>query len=371
MGVGRLEVFCMRKLGFSLLVWALLSTVSALANDATTEPPVRGAVLHRVAEGETLEELSRLYGVDREALEEVNGTTSVSRDQTLWIPPSSKGWPVHQVERGQTLWRIGTAFGIPLEQLRQANGFTDDDNRLLPGNILVLPRAEKPQWTLTEKVAAPSASAPAESPAPSGGSLLGSQMTDRSQRKELSSRSASPTPLKPTLVESPRLGTWVEVRLPDNRRACVRSEALVLGSWQPQGAEELIQTARQFVGVPYRWGGTDPNGYDCSGFVQEVFRLSGHQVPRMADVQYQELNKVETDDLQVGDLVFFNTDGSGVSHVGIYTGDKRFLHASSSRGVIESSLEESYYSSRYVGGARLEAWDTEGSAVLTGSQDDQ
>ena len=82
----------------------------------------------------------------------------------------------------------------------------------------------------------------------------------------------------------------------------------------------------------------------------------------MADAQYEKLEKVDKEGLVPGDLVFFNTDGSGVSHVGIYSGDGRFLHASSSRGVIESALDESYYSTRYVGASRPDSLP-----VLSGS----
>ena len=220
------------------------------------------------------------------------------------------------------------------QQLKQANGLSGSG--LMPGDVLVLPRGEAPQWALEEKV----------SP------TMGSRASQPS--RELSSRSGKIGVLAPKSTE---VQGWVEVQLPDDRKAWVKAESLVLGSWEPQGPEDLIETARRFVGVPYRWGGTDPNGYDCSGFVQEVFRLSGHRVPRMADVQYQELVGVERGDLKAGDLVFFNTDGSGVSHVGIYVGDESFLHASSSRGVIESSLQQDYYRTRFVGAARLPAWE--------------
>jgi len=249
-------------------------------------------------------------------------------------PP--QGWPQHRVESGQTLWRISKGYGIPVDELMQANNLTG--TTLMPGDVLYLPREVKPEWTSPpEKVEAPAAEA---------ASIV-----------EPTAASSPPDRLEPK-----PLGEWVEVRLPDQSRAWVRAENLVLGSWQPRDREHLVSTARAFLGVPYKWGGTNPNGYDCSGFVQEVFRLSGHSVPRMADAQYEKLEKVDKEGLVPGDLVFFNTDGSGVSHVGIYSGDGRFLHASSSRGVIESALDESYYSTRYVGASRPDSLP-----VLSGS----
>ena len=245
-------------------------------------------------------------------------------------PP--QGWPQHRVESGQTLWRISKGYGIPVDELMQANNL--NGTTLMPGDVLYLPREVKPEWTPPpERVEPPIVEAassivePGEAPSP------------------------------PTRNGPEVLGEWVEVTLPDKSRAWVKAENLVLGSWQPCDREHLVSTARAFVGVPYKWGGTNPNGYDCSGFVQEVFRLSGHSVPRMADAQYEKLEKVEKEGLIPGDLVFFNTDGSGVSHVGIYSGDGRFLHASSSRGVIESGLDESYYSTRYVGASRPDSFE--------------
>lgn len=312
----------------------LLTAFSSWADELSRQAPVLGAVSHQVREDESWESVATQYGVLPQRLRELNQGVSLRAGEEIWIPPAANGWPRHTVLRGQTLWRIGKGYGIPVQQLKQANGLSGSG--LMPGDVLVLPRGEAPQWALEEKV----------SP------TMGSRASQPS--RELSSRSGKIGVLAPKSTE---VQGWVEVQLPDDRKAWVKAESLVLGSWEPQGPEDLIETARRFVGVPYRWGGTDPNGYDCSGFVQEVFRLSGHRVPRMADVQYQELVGVERGDLKAGDLVFFNTDGSGVSHVGIYVGDESFLHASSSRGVIESSLQQDYYRTRFVGAARLPAWE--------------
>lgn len=334
---------------FIAFVALILLSAPVLAGD-TLEPPVHGAVLHRVSSGESWKTLSALYAVSVDNLKNLNPQDELSEGAVVWVPPSPGGWPVHRVVSGQTLWRISKGYGIPVEQIKQANGLVSDE--LMPGNVLVLPRAQKPEWGAVEQVA----SAPAAAAEPIEKEPSNSAETSLS-RTELSSRSGKPQRYE---ARQESLAGWVEVRLPDNRRAWVKSSDLVLGSWQPQTPEILVAKAREFMGVPYKWGGTDPNGYDCSGFVQEVFRLAGHQVPRLADVQYEQLDKVENEDLRVGDLVFFNTDGSGVSHVGIYTGNNSFLHASSSRGVVESNLEESYYKTRFVGAARLPAWQAVG-----------
>ena len=301
------------------LLTGLLATGPVQSEELS--PPVGGAVLHTLENGQTVEELVRLYGAERSQILKVNGIKQLEGLQKLWIPPSPRGWPLHQVTSGETFWRVSKMYDIPVEHLKQANA--QKDNRLMPGQVLILPRA--------------SVQARATEP------QFGAQ-----PRRSLASRGSRWT--------GATSSGWMEVRLPDNTRAWARTDSLVLGSWKPLAPDQLIDTARRFTGIRYHWGGIDPNGFDCSGYVQEVFRLCGYRVPRLADVQHKELVKVDKESLQKGDLVFFNTDGSGISHVGIYVEGNRFLHASSSRGVMESSLEENYYKTKFVGGARLPQW---------------
>jgi len=118
-------------------------------------------------------------------------------------------------------------------------------------------------------------------------------------------------------------------------------------------AMTLTRNAMRFLGVPYVFGGTSATGFDCSGYVQHVFAMLGYHIPRTADAQYDAGKRVTAKTMAPGDLVFFQTYASGPSHVGIYLGNDRFVHASSSRGVTVSSLHESYWSARYLGAKRL------------------
>jgi len=107
-------------------------------------------------------------------------------------------------------------------------------------------------------------------------------------------------------------------------------------------------------GAPYRNGGIDPRGFDCSGFVQYVFGQNGMNVPREVREQYRLGKGVSRDRLEPGDLVFFTTMSPGASHVGIAIGGDQFVHAPSERGVVRvEQLNAQYWSSRFIGAKRL------------------
>ncbi|WP_216829911.1 C40 family peptidase [Alkalihalobacterium elongatum] len=125
----------------------------------------------------------------------------------------------------------------------------------------------------------------------------------------------------------------------------------------PQPAQQafnvmnLIADAADLVGTPYLWGGTTPSGFDCSGFLQYVFRNQGVSIPRTAAQQWAAGRSV--DKPSVGDVVFFQTYTNGPSHNGIYIGNNQFIHSGSSTGVTVTSMSNSYWSQRYLGAKRL------------------
>ena len=125
------------------------------------------------------------------------------------------------------------------------------------------------------------------------------------------------------------------------------------GNYGKKDVARLLNIAMRFGGVPYVWGGATPSGFDCSGFVQYVFAQISVNLPRTADVQYELGRKILQSDLQPGDLVFFETYEPGASHDGIYVGDGKFIAANSGTGVAVVSLDDAYWSTRYVGARRL------------------
>ncbi|MCR6719723.1 MAG: NlpC/P60 family protein [Chitinophagaceae bacterium] len=115
----------------------------------------------------------------------------------------------------------------------------------------------------------------------------------------------------------------------------------------------LLEHVDEWYGTPYRLGGSTKKGIDCSAFVQAVYTSAyATTVPRTAREQYKFSRIISATELQEGDLVFFNTRG-GVSHVGIYLQNNKFIHASSSQGVTVSDLFDPYYLKRYIGAGRI------------------
>ncbi|HJU42186.1 MAG TPA: NlpC/P60 family protein [Vicinamibacterales bacterium] len=116
----------------------------------------------------------------------------------------------------------------------------------------------------------------------------------------------------------------------------------------------LSGTALSLRGAPYRMGGEDPNGFDCSGFVQYVYEQHGVAMPREVREQFRVGKTVDRNRLEAGDLVFFSTVAPGASHVGIMIGGDQFIHAPSERGVVRvENLSSQYWASRFVGAKRV------------------
>ena len=262
---------------------------------------------HRLQRGQTVALVARLYGLPMAEVLAANPGLDVYHLEigtAIVLPAPTGGWPQHLMLAGEQTSNLG----YPLDQLSNLNPGLDLDH-LQAGQSLNLPCA--PAGT-----AAPAQ--PQESP-----------------------------PQPPT-------GDWQLVILPDGRRGWAPRATMLIPSPTPLTATQVVELAQRFQGAPYLWGGMSPNGVDCSGFVQEVFRLSGHNLPRLADEQFQQTSPI--DQPQPGDLVFFTTYLPGPSHVGISLGGQDFLHASSSRGVIRASLDDNYFKSRYLGAHRLSAW---------------
>jgi len=148
-----------------------------------------------------------------------------------------------------------------------------------------------------------------------------------------------------------------QARLEAAARARVNSQSTTSSSQAPTGAPPsryggVVGIAMQYLGTPYRWGGSSPStGFDCSGFVMYVFSRVGVSLPRVVSAQYRVGKPVSRSALRPGDIVFFD----GLGHDGIYIGGGRFVHSPSSGDVVKiSSIHDSWYHSRWVGARRVD-----------------
>jgi peptidoglycan endopeptidase LytE len=286
---------------------------------------VFAAKTHRIKKSETLYSLAKTYHVSLAELKSANNLVSnqIKPGTTLIIPLRSaaagddgagkRNTSTYKVRKGDTLARIAKKTGITVSELRTLNSL--GKRRVKPGQILVLKDSDaeadaKPR--LAKKVQL--------------------RYNDLFNEKDYEQSLAE-------LVE------------PDPNRPVEMSKNMEL---KTDNVRMLKSTAYGFLGTRYRFGGSSRSGIDCSSFVQQVFRELEVSLPRTAREQFEFGNAVSPGDLQKGDLIFFHTYASYPSHVGIYLGNNRMIHASSrDRRVVISPMNTAYYRSRFLGAKRI------------------
>ena len=264
------------------------------------------------------------------------------------IPVVSLADATHVVRKGDTLGKIARAHRVSVATIQEANGL--EGTHLSVGTKLALPGGKahsKSRAVRSGKAKRVTVheSAPAEEQTP------GSQLSLVDPQEATLPAEAWKMPTEAELAE-----LALAVRATDTAAPAV---AAAPGAPDPPKADasikdRLLRVARRMLEVPYRFGGTTLWGLDCSGFVQKTFAFLNLDLPRSAREQFREGAKVAKADLSPGDLVFFRTYAKYPSHVGIYLGDNRFVHASSrERKVTVESLDAPYYVKRYIGAKRL------------------
>jgi cell wall-associated NlpC family hydrolase len=284
----------------------------------------------------------------------------------------------YKVKNGDTLRSVSKKYKVPVDKLKSLNGLTS--NRLKTGQTLIVSsdagssvkqkeRARKPantrQRTLT------TAGKETEGEFIQYKVERGDTLESLAEKFDLEKddildlnnlKKKGLTPGKVIRLPKPEGASDEEIvaLAPDVNRS------YALKKWK--GEDErgmLVKVAKSFAGAPYRYGGDSVRGLDCSAFVKKVYDIFEVQLPRSAREQYWAGPKVPQNDLTTGDLVFFRTRKQCTypTHVGIYIGDNRFIHASSycRQGVRISSLSEDYYSKRFLGAVRVKTLQPESS----------
>jgi peptidoglycan DL-endopeptidase LytE len=280
------------------------------------------AKTHRVKKNETIYTLAKKYHVTAEELKSANNLvgSSLKPRQVLVIPPrtvaavASAGGSVYKVKKSVSLSRVAKKTGVSVSELKRLNGLSG--NKVKAGTVLVLKE-----------------SAPADEPRAKVAKRLQLRHSDLFSEKDYEQSLQELTEMEPQHQVDLRKSTELKV----------------------DGIKELKKSAYGFLGTRYRFGGSSRSGgIDCSSFVQKVFRELEVSLPRTAREQFEVGSAVAPGDLQKGDLIFFSTYASYASHVGIYLGNNKMIHASSrDRRVVISPMNTSYYRSRFLGAKRI------------------
>lgn len=293
---------------------------------------------YKVKKGDSLARISKIFGISIQALKEINNLQgdALKPGQILLVPQSKKtkiakskksapeSAAFYVVKKGDTLYAISRRTGISVHDLKQMNDLRG--SRLRLGQRLVLAETESGNDATT-----PSADG--------SRSKLGALYED----DELDEEGAGPA------AEDSR----ADGDLSDE-------SADFLGKWEsPNERQLLARVAMGFLGTPYRLGGSSMRGLDCSAFVRKIYAFFDVSLPRTAREQARIGKRVSRDELEVGDLVFFNTRRRAFGHVGLYIGNNEFVHASSgrARSVKVDTLDKPYYNKRFVKAVRLKALD--------------
>lgn len=244
------------------------------------------------------------------------------------------------VKAGDSLWKIANTTGLSVHSIKQLNGLSSDLIHI--GQVLTLSRPVAEQTAPPNPVVDISSSKYVIQAGDSLWSIAQKFGTTVDQLKIMNGLTDN------TIFAGDTL-------LVEGKNATINTSTNVSRSIDTVTGNAIVAKAAQYLGTPYVYGGTTPGGFDCSGFTQYVFRQFNISLNRTAAAQYSNGVAVSKADLVPGDLVFFNTNGSGISHVGIYTGNGQLIHSSSSKniGIVYSSLNDNYYASRYVGARRV------------------
>lgn len=315
---------------------------------AATPHVVFASKTHVVRKSESLHSIARKYHVSVDELKSVNNlaSTRVKGGDRIIIPShadakkvtSASKLTTYKARKGDTVASIARKTGVKVAELRRLNDITG--NKVKPGQVLA---------------------------------LVDTPLADQSARATTASNRFQLIN-KDLLNEQEFSDTLAELSDINAERPFDLAKSIEENN-QGKAINQLRKSAYSFLGARYRFGGSSRNALDCSSFVQQVFREQEVSLPRTAREQFHIGNEVVRGDLKKGDLVFFQTYANFPSHVGIYLGNRKMIHASSrDRRVVISTMDTPYYLSRYLGARRVGKVNTDAfdlSELLVGVEEEQ
>ncbi|MFS0863715.1 LysM peptidoglycan-binding domain-containing protein [Fredinandcohnia sp. 179-A 10B2 NHS] len=302
----------------------------------SNDTPAPTATSYTVKAGDTLYSIANTYNMSVDQLKQLNNLTSntihigQSFRVTSTTGPTQVQGSTYTVQPGDSLYSIAQRSNTSVDQLMKNNNLTS--SQIFVGQTLQIggtasnsPSQQVPDSTYTVK---------------SGDTLYGiarkynMSATELQRLNNLTSTTLS-------------IGQVLKVSGEAQSESGVSNREQVLAA--------LVKDSYNFIGVPYKWGGTTTAGFDCSGFVSFMHAKHGIDIPRTTSGDYYRMGTtVSKANLQPGDLVFFAVDDPNrISHVGFYVGNNEFISATSSKGIAVVSMDNSYWSKYYVGAKRV------------------
>lgn len=340
---------------------------------AVAAPAAFAAQSYTVREGDTLWDIASRYQVSVDDIVHASGLRNadvvLQPGQRLIIPVSTSGAAPskarsaasstqrYEVKAGDTLWVLARRFGMEVQELAALNGI-GVESTLSIGQVLNVrasrARAAAPAapayrieryrvrsgdtlWVLARRFGMGVGDLAALNGIGAASTLrIGQTLKVKASRAHTTPAASAP----PSLAVPPFKASPVEAR--------------VLPYRGTQWAGSLIGLSHRFIGTRYRWGATGPSAFDCSGFLQYVYKRMGVALPRTTHAMYAAGRPVPPAQLKPGDMVFFTTYRRGPSHAGIYIGNGQFIHSSSGYGSVTiTPLSKEYYKKRYLGARRF------------------
>lgn len=293
----------------------------------------------KVQSGDTLWKIATSNNISVQDLQSWNNLNSntiyVGQELSLIAPHTHTTYGSYTVKSGDNLLLIARNYNTTVTELKSINNLTSD--LLKVGQVLKVPNAPANETPTIEQQQLSTAKTYVVQ---SGDSLWGIATKNGLTVDQLKSFNT----LTSTAVH---VGQILKL----TAEGITAAPAPATEAVKTLNVDALIAEGKKYMGVPYVWGGSTPNGFDCSGFLNYVYGKAGVSIPRTVETIWNATTPVSSP--QKGHLVFFTTYKTGPSHAGIYLGDNKFLHAGSSTGVTITDMNNPYWKARYLGSKKV------------------